>query len=132
MKFVPIPYQDISNNMHILLARWLQENTWSNQYQSYQYPPFNYKYINKQKDLDYLISWYIVELWHDLGAIGVPLNEFLKGFTVFIHLLFAASEDPIQDKVRPKERPLTLDVLKDLQFCRLVVQSVWVLGRQVW
>lgn len=45
------------------------------------------------------------------------------------HLLVAVNEDSIQDEVCPEQRPLTLDVLKQLQLRRLVVEPVRVLER---
>lgn len=37
------------------------------------------------------------------------------------------AEYAVQNEVRPEERPLTLDVLEQLQLCRLVVQAVGIL-----
>ena len=47
------------------------------------------------------------------------------------YLLGAVDEDAVQDEVGPEQRPLTLDVLKQLQLCRLVIQAVWILQRKL-
>lgn len=39
----------------------------------------------------------------------------------------AVAEYAVQNEVRPEEGPLALDVLKQLQLCRLVVQTVRIL-----
>lgn len=43
------------------------------------------------------------------------------------YLLRTVDEDAVQDEVGPEERPLTLDVFKQLQLCRLVVQAAGIL-----
>lgn len=43
------------------------------------------------------------------------------------YLFRAADKDAIQYEVGPEQRPLALDVLKQLQLCGLVIQSVWIL-----
>lgn len=44
-------------------------------------------------------------------------------------LLGTLDEDAVQDEVGPKQRPLALNVFKQLQLRRLVVQAVWILWR---
>lgn len=43
------------------------------------------------------------------------------------HLFGAVDKNAIQYEVGPEQRPLALDVFKQLQFCRLVIQTVWIL-----
>lgn len=43
------------------------------------------------------------------------------------YLFRAVDKDAIQYEVGPEQRPLALDVLKQLQLCGLVIQSVWIL-----
>lgn len=47
------------------------------------------------------------------------------------YLLEAVAKDAVQDEVSPEERPLALDVFKELQFGRLVVEPVWILEEQI-
>lgn len=47
------------------------------------------------------------------------------------YLLEAVAKDAVQDEVSPEERPLALDVFKELQLGRLVVEPVWILGGQI-
>lgn len=46
------------------------------------------------------------------------------------YLFRAVNKNAIQYEVGPEQRPLTLDVLKQLQLCRFVIQSVWILEKQ--
>lgn len=46
----------------------------------------------------------------------------------YLHLIF--SKDTVQDQISPENRPLTLNILKQLELCRIVVQPRWVLVRQ--
>lgn len=43
------------------------------------------------------------------------------------HLFGAVDKNAVQYEVGPEQRPLTLDVFKQLQLCRLVIQTVWIL-----
>lgn len=43
------------------------------------------------------------------------------------YLLRTVDENAVQDEVGPEERPLTLDVFKELQLSRLVVQAAGIL-----
>lgn len=45
------------------------------------------------------------------------------------YLLHVSTENPINDQVCPEQRPLTLDVLKELQLCRFVVGAVGILQK---
>lgn len=45
----------------------------------------------------------------------------------YLHLIF--SKDTVQDQISPEHRPLTFNILKQLELCRIVVQPRWVL---VW
>lgn len=46
------------------------------------------------------------------------------------YLFRAVDKNAIQYEVGPEQRPLTLDVLEQLQLCRLVIQSVWILEKK--
>jgi len=46
----------------------------------------------------------------------------------YLHLIF--SKDAVQDEIGPEHRPLTLDVLEQLEFGRIIVQSGRVLETQ--
>lgn len=43
----------------------------------------------------------------------------------YLHLIF--SKDTVQDQISPEHRPLTFNILKQLELCRIVVQPRWVL-----
>ena len=45
-----------------------------------------------------------------------------------LHLI--ASKDTIQDEISPEHGPLALDILKQLEFCWIVVQPRWILVRK--
>lgn len=45
------------------------------------------------------------------------------------YLLHVSAEKPVDDQVRPKERPLALNVLKELQLRGFVVGAVGILQR---
>lgn len=46
----------------------------------------------------------------------------------YLHLIF--SKNAIQNEVSPEHRPLTFNVLKELEFCGIVVQPRWILEGQ--
>lgn len=48
-------------------------------------------------------------------------------FLSYLHLIL--SEESIQDEVSPEHRPLTFNILKQLELCWVVVQPRWVLVR---
>lgn len=54
----------------------------------------------------------------------------LTDCSVTTDLFRAVDEDSVQDQVGPEKWPLTLDILKELQLCWLVVQSVWILDKK--
>lgn len=45
------------------------------------------------------------------------------------YLLYIAAEEPVDNEVGPEQRPLALNVLKELQLSRLVIEAIWVLCR---
>lgn len=61
--------------------------------------------------------------WHVFQRDSMTLRT-----QYYLHLIF--SKDTIQDEVSPEHRPLTFDILKQLELCRIVVQPRWVLMRQ--
>lgn len=48
----------------------------------------------------------------------------------FYYLFLIFSKDAVQDEVSPEHRPLTFNILKQLELCRIVVQPRWVLVTQ--
>ena len=48
-------------------------------------------------------------------------------FTNRTYVSFVIPEDGIDEEVAKKDWPLTLNVLKNLQFCRLVIETAGVL-----
>lgn len=69
------------------------------------------------------VTWSISHQQH------VPQRDSMTLWTQwYLHLIF--SKDTIQDEVSPEHGPLTFDILKQLELCRIVVQPRWVLMRQ--
>lgn len=58
------------------------------------------------------------------------LAEKWQAIRFFTHLLIISAEDTVEDEVGEKKRPLALDVIEDLQFGWLIVQSGLVLQRR--
>lgn len=55
-------------------------------------------------------------------------QRFFRKKGTYLHLIL--SEESIQDEISPEHRPLTFNILKQLELCWVVVQSRWVLMRQ--
>lgn len=51
-------------------------------------------------------------------------------FVCLIYLHMILSEESVQDEIRPEHRPLTFNILKQLELCWVVVQSSRVLKKK--
>lgn len=75
----------------------------------------------------YFISRDIIQLRYSLQTIFRYRNEFPKFAAVLVHHGLVPLNQSIKKEEEKEQRPLTLNVLKNLQFCWFIMQAIGIL-----